>query len=331
MMRSDSEIRESAWRLLWRGKWFWKLLAGTVLLNVCAQFVYLVLNGMLYSVGVFGMTALTNALEEYARNRTPLPDMTPGLVAQFASSTALTLFFGFIMAGIASYGISTLLLRAADEKNEGWLKAAFGGFAIPLDLAWLRFRMSLIFVFWSVVALVPSGAVFWMADKVKVAPPISTYWLVLVLFVALSLYLAIMCIPFYRYRYLFRIKADHPDWTAGRCIGECAALSEGFKWRSFVHDCSYWKILLAPLLLLVCVVGVCLAAILAVSQLSPEALMVVAAACVLVLVVSCQVCLVFFVIIGFYIGVGQTLLYRDVLQEKGKPAMTTEMASNGMP
>ena len=313
-MRSNSEIRESAWRLLWQGSWFWKLLGGAILLNVCSQVVYAVLNGMLYSVGAFGMTALTNALKEYARNRTPLPDMTPGLVVQFASSTALTLFFGFIMAGIASYGISTLLLRAADEKNEGWLKAAFGGFAIPLDLAWLLFRVSLIFVLWNVVALVPSGAVVWTA--VKVDPPAPTYFLAV--FAALSMYVAIMCIPFYRYRYLFRIKADHPDWAAGRCIGECAALTEGSKWRCFVHDCSYWKILLAPLfLLLVCAVGVCGATIPAVRQLCPEgARMVVAAAGALLFVVSYLVFIVFAVVIGFYNGVGQTLLYRDILQEK---------------
>ena len=313
-MRGNSEIRESAWRLLWQGNWFWKLLGGAILLNVCSQVVYAVLNGLLYRFGVFGMTALTNAMEEYAKNRTPLPDVTPSLVAQFASSTALTLFFGFIMAGIAAYGNSTLLLRATDEKNEGWLKAAFGGFAIPLDLAWLLFRVSLIFVFWNIVALVPSGAVVWTA--VKVAPPAPTYFLAV--FAALSMYVAIMCIPFYRYRYLFRIKADHPDWPAGRCIGECAALTEGFKRRSFVHDCSYWKILLAPLLLLLaCVVGVCGAAIPAVRQLCPEgARMVVAAAGALLFVVSYLVFIVFAVVIGFYNGVGQTLLYRDILQEK---------------
>ena len=313
-MRSNNEIRECAWRLLWQEKWFWKLLGGAILLNVCSQVVYSVLNGVLYRLGVFGMTALSNALEEYAKNRTPLPEITPSLVTQFASSTALTLFFAFIMSSISAYGNSTLLLRAADENNEGWLKAAFGGFAIPLDLAWLFFRMSLIFLFWSVVALVPSGAVVWLG--LKVAPlPASTPYL-LAVFVALCLYVAIMCIPFYRYRYLFRMKAEHPDWAAGRCIGECAALSDGFKWRCFLHDCSYWKILLVPLLLLfACVAAVCGATF--VRQLCPEDVrMTVAVAVAVVGVVSYLVAFVFAVIICFYIGVGQTLLYRDVLQEK---------------
>ena len=313
-MRGNSEIRESAWRLLWQGKWFWKLLGGAILLNVCSQVVYSVLNGVLYRLGVFGMTALSNALEEYAKNRTPLPEITPSLVTQFASSTALTLFFAFIMASISAYGNSTLLLRAADENNEGWLKAAFGGFAIPLGLAWLFFRISLIFVFWSVVALVPPGAVIWLG--LRVAPPASVY--LLAVFAALSLYVAIMCIPFYRYRYLFRIKAEHPDWAAGRCIKECAALSDGFKWRCFVHDCSYWKILLVPLLLLLfCVAMVCGATIPAAKQLCPENVrMAAAVAGAVVGAVSYLVMFVFAIIIGFYIGVGQTLLYRDILQEK---------------
>ena len=321
-MRGNGEIRERAWHLLWQGRWFWKLLGGAILLNVCSQVVYSVLNGLLYRFGVFGMTALTNALEEYAKNRTPLPEITPSLVTQFVSSTALTFFFLFIMASISAYGNSALLLRAVDEKNEGWLKAAFGGFAIPLGLAWLFFRMFLIFLFWYVVALLPSVAVVGLA--ITAVPPALTPHLVaaavytLAIVAALCLYVAIMCMPFYRYRYVFRIKAEHPDWAAGRCIGECAMLTDGSKWRCFVHDCSYWKILLVPLLLLLfCVAAVCGIVSPAVRQLFPEGVRVaVAVVGAVVLIVSYLAMFVFALIICFYIGVGQTLLYRDILQEK---------------
>ena len=58
----------------------------------------------------------------------------------------------------------------------------------------------------------------------------------------------VMCGPFYRYRYVFRLKADHPDWTALQCMRGCSELTYGFKWRSFKLDCSYWRTLLLVVL-----------------------------------------------------------------------------------
>ena len=314
-MESNSEIRGRAWLLLWREKWFWKLLGGTVLLNVCAQVISSALNGALHRLGVFGMGALAGALEDYAKNRAPLPELTPDLAVQFATSTALVLFFAFIMGGISAYGRSALLLRAADGNGAGWLKAAFGGFKMPLGLAWLSFRACLIYTGWSVVAFVPASAVVWLARVASPPAALALPAYALAGTLACGLAAAVLCVPFYRYRYLFRVKADHPDWGAGRCLRECAALSRGFKWRCFVHDCSYWRALLAPLLLLL----LCVAAVCAVSCARfwcPQGLRDAVVATGALLCVAMYLAVVAMaVVVGFYVGVGQTLLYRDVARE----------------
>jgi membrane protein YdbS with pleckstrin-like domain len=155
---------------------------------------------------------------------------------------------------------------------------------------------------------------------VKMPPPLTVESAAVYAFVtvvAASLVMAIVCIPFYRYRYLFRLKADNPDWSAGRCFRECAALVDGAKWRMFMHDCSYWRILLMPLLL--CVL-LCVAAVAAQTMgwwnLSGARVYAVAVG-VLVLVVSYLALLVFIMVAVLYIGVGQTVLYREISAEKG--------------
>ena len=322
MMRSNSEIRDRAWCLLWQGKWFWRLLGGAILLNVCTQVVYTVLNGILYRLGVFGMTAFTNALEEYAKNGAPLPEFTPDRIVQFASSTALTMFFVFIMGGIAAFGNGTLVIRAADENEDGWLKSAFGGFRMPLGLAWLSFRITLIYMGWCLVAFAPLVVVVGLATGSN-ASGISAgvggaAAYALAVTAGLSLAAAILCVPIYRYRYLFRLKADHPDWSAGQCIRECSALSDGFKWRCFVHGCSYWKILLAPLLLSALFVAVVVAASTAKHWCAADVGAAVAAVGALVAIALYFSLLALIAVAVWYIAVGQTLLYRDILREKAR-------------
>ena len=153
-MQTNLEIRNEAWRLLWERKWFWKLLGAAILLQVCSQAVVTIVNGIVYRLGVFNLTAMMNLQEEHM----PLPQFTPRLIWEFSSSTALSLFFAFILGGIALYGNSRLQLRAVEDNDESWMKTAFSGFKIPLELAWLTFRVSLVYIFWMVLALIPAAA-----------------------------------------------------------------------------------------------------------------------------------------------------------------------------
>ena len=71
-------------------------------------------------------------------------EFTPRIILELASSTVLIFFLSFILGGIALYGNSRLQLRAVDDNDESWMKTAFSGFKIPLELAWLTFRVSLV-------------------------------------------------------------------------------------------------------------------------------------------------------------------------------------------
>ena len=328
-MNSNGEIREKAWRLLWDGKWFGRLLLGAILLSLCSQIVNSLLNGMLNNLGVFNLSAFAEAIERHLASRAPMPEFTSDMLMQLASSTVLTLFFAFIMGGIVAYGNSVLILRAADEKPENCLKAAFGGFGMPLGLASLAFRLFLVYVFWFLVSVVPVAALSWVVSVLMPSALDSEmagkvlYSLAAV--IGLAIVFAVCSIPFYRYRYLFRVKADNPDWSAGRCLAECAALTDGYKWRCFLHDCSYWKILLAVLLLmLVCTGAMCVALIPEARQLVPAGVrMGVASACGVIGLFSNFAMVGVVVIAAFYIGVGQSLLYRDIQRERQRDGLAS--------
>ena len=304
-MQTNLEIRNEAWRLLWERKWFWKLLGAAILLQVCSQAVVTIVNGIVYRLGVFNLTAMMNLQEEHM----PLPQFTPRLIWEFSSSTALSLFFAFILGGIALYGNSRLQLRAVEDNDESWMKTAFSGFKIPLELAWLTFRVSLVYIFWMVLALIPAAALVALFFSAVPTPQTPA---------ELSMSVA----AFYKYRYLFRIKADHPDWSAGECMRHCREIVYGSKWRIFVHDCSYWRILLGALLPLLVIMAVVLLATAILGGRSagaptPSAAVAVGAAFGVVAMLAAYLALLVFGAISVhYIGVGQSILYREISRAK---------------
>ena len=121
---------------------------------------------------------------------------------------------------------------------------------------------------------------------------------------------------------MFRIKADHPDWSAGECMRHCREIVYGNKWRIFVHDCSYWRILLGALLPLLVIMAVVLLAATAFGGRTPgapthsAAVAVGAAFGVVAMLAAYLALLVFGTISVHYIGVGQTILYREISRTK---------------
>jgi len=318
-MQTNSEIRNEAWRLLWKRGWFWKLLAASILLSVCAQAAVTVVNGIVYRLGVFNMTAMMNL----AQTRKPMPEFTPRLAWEFSSSTLLYLFFVVIMGGIVAYGISVLLIRSTDDNDDGWLGAAFGGFKTPLGLAWLYFRICLVYFFWGVLGAMPGAAVFaWLYEA---APPTGTPIAIATCTIAFAasafVFIAVYCIPFYKYRYIFRLKADHPDWTAGKCMRSCRELVYGNKWRIFLHDCSYWRIILLAMIPMLAIVAMVLVAVLVSGGAKPStgpstATIVVGLFGTLIGIAAYLAMLALGMISALYIGVGQTIHYREISRER---------------
>ncbi len=50
---------------------------------------------------------------------------------------------------------------------------------------------------------------------------------------------------FYAYRMAFFLKADHPEWSAGKALAESKRMMKGHKWRLMCIDASFigWLLL----------------------------------------------------------------------------------------
>ena len=274
---TNSEIRRVAWERLFKGQWFWKLFGAGVLLWVYAQAVQTVLGRILARLGAVGWIEYARIVAENQKTlTTPVPELTQNFIWTASTVTGLELFVGWIMAGIASYGAAVVLVRCLKDDAEGWLGAAFGGFKMPLGLFALMFRYVLIWLGWTILSIPTLGL--------------------------------LLLVPFYRYRYLWLVKAEHPELGAGACLKATRQLMDGNKMRSFRLDCSYWKpitLVLVFWLLAMVFVGLFGRKIGADAFIGSIVLL-------LLLVILPAV-----VVLGQYINVGQGLLYRELTETKG--------------
>jgi len=309
---THAEIKELSWHRLWKDQWFGRLLGGSILLGLCGHAMNVVVNGVL---GRLNVASWQVYLEAVMKNRadvvTPVPVLTNDYIFQATSSQALIFFLSFIMAGIAAYGGAVILRKCLDNDEPGWLGEAFGGFRTPFDMLWLFFRRCLISLGWGILAGIPVGVVVGIVLQVlKRANAGMGLIVVLSVFFSLAcaLSLVIALVPFYRYRYLWLVKAEHPDWSAGVCLRFCKGLMRGRLMRAVRLDCAYWKPithLLALAVIFICALSA------AVSGVLPFLTGAVAFLAFCGTVVASVVC-------TWYIGVGQGFLYRELLAEQAE-------------
>ena len=317
-MRSNTELRNLAWKRLWADHWFGRLFGGGFLLGLCGYAVQVVLSGIL---GRLGVQSWIEYLQAVAQNRqdltTPIPNLTSNYVSQASSSTLLTVFFSFLMAGIAAYGGAVILKKCLANDEKGWLGEAFGGFKYPFGMLWLWIRLWFIWIGWTAVAFFVPGFLCGAGYPLVKGLPLMQLSIVAGLFVTMALCWAIWiyCIPFYRYRFLWLVKAEHSEWSAGECIGACRKLMKGNMLKSFKLDCSYWKsitLMLLPLLVLSLTIGInewCYGE-------GGQGLAIIA-------IVAFPCLIAFFLlvlIVPQYIRVGQGFLYEELKQETERNA-----------
>lgn len=272
-MKSNAELKKMAWERLWADRWFGRLFGVGLVLSLSGRAVSSVLHGILAELGVQDWQDYATAvLMNYRDLTTPVPNLTPEFMSRATSSTCLEMFFACIMAGIASYGCAVVLLKCLRNDGKGWFGAAFGGFRFPFGMLWMYVRLTLTYLVWFVLF-----------------PP-----------------LALM--PFYRYRFLFLVKADHPDWSGNACFRACAKLMKGNKMKSFRLDCAYWRPI-TGLLLLLLAVTVCAAA----GAFLSSALQLVAGGFVLLGLLAAVVASV---VLAQYVSVGQGFLYEEIAADE---------------
>jgi hypothetical protein len=303
-MKSNFEIRSEAWNLLMRRQWIWKLLGASILLSVAVQLVVSV-----FDMAMSRLDCLTvNKLQEQMRVTGEIPVISNDMIIDLLPSILFSMFIGFIMSGITAYGNSLMLNRATDDNEQKWLSSAFGGFKMPIDLAWLKFKMFLVYLGWSFLAALASMPLIIILLKVTNVMGVANLQIL-----PLLLSLSILMVPFYKYRFLFRIKADHPDWTASECMQYCRELTNGNKMRSFKLDCSYWGILTCLVIAILAFAAALISRVFFSG--TPNVLFGILSLAVLGLVVSV---LILSILTAFYIGLGQTVLYRELCSSAAK-------------
>jgi hypothetical protein len=130
----------------------------------------------------------------------------------FTLSTALfCLFIECLADGILTFGFISVMMSASGCGDGKWFSCALRGFSMPFPVMWLYFRMCMQIMLWTMLLIVPG------------------------------------VMAAYRYRQVWFLKVDHPDWSAGKCIAESCQLMKGRKWQLFRFDCSYWLSITAAL------------------------------------------------------------------------------------
>lgn len=276
-----------------------------MILQLAAQAIAIVVSGVFSRLQFVSWQDYLNTFKQNQFDHvTPVPELTREFILVATSTQAVESFLGFILYGIVTFGSAVLLLRCLVDNRENLLSAAFGGFKYPFGILWLGIRQSLIFLGWTILAMIPASAIIGggiIASRqfFDASPIASAVALALACSLGGLTAMLILLVPFYRYRFLWLVKAEHADWSAGECINATRRMMEGNMMRSFKLDVAYWKPITGVLLfiLLFMMVEVLFA---------PYALMLVWVG-MIVVVASC-------VVLAKYISLGQGFLYREICE-----------------
>ena len=203
-MKSNSEILGESLRRTFGGRWFWRLLAVTLIVS-CAN--NLATGLVQYSYQQCGLQTWIDFLGAKAQAmQSGLDYSVPSraVAHQMNCATAFYLFIAFIFGGIMVFGVKCVSLKTAREEERGWCGESLGGFARPLGVALLFFLFTARVFLWSLLLVVPG------------------------------------MVATYRYAQCWNVKVENPDWSASRCLAESARMMDGFKMRRFLLDLCFF-------------------------------------------------------------------------------------------
>jgi len=202
-MKTNRQIRMESLKRTLTGKWFGRMLAVMTLLGFVSDTANRVLGGMYKSWGIQTWFDFIYSWAIAVREGLEYTVPSRAVLMQMNNSTAFSLFIAFIFGGIALFGTTAVVLKAAKEDDRNWFRDSFAGFARPLGLAWLGFVLFIRVALWSLVLLVPG------------------------------------IVASYRYSQCWNLKVEHPDWSAGRCLAESSRIMNGYKWQRFRLDVCF--------------------------------------------------------------------------------------------
>lgn len=305
-MKSSSEIRAEAWRILRKTPWGWRLLGIGVFVGIISALVMNALTSGFEEAGIQTWTDFYNAAIKAKRNALDLAVPSLRVAAYMTVATAFTFFISWIFSGIQSFATSFVALESViKEDSKNWFVPALAGFKRPFEMFSLMFFWSLRMGWWMILGAFILGVGAGLLKGFRLlASPVVIVAAVAIVCASISLTI----VAAYRYRFVWFVKVQHPDWGANRCLNEIGRLMEGKKWKSFLLDCSYWKAITVLL------GGFLIIFVLAIGAEFFESSFVVMG-------VLFFFFLLFFVVFGIYLSLyfsfGYAVFYRELLTEGG--------------
>lgn len=268
-------VRDATRRLLWGAKAFYRFLA---IIGIFWLIGIVVSNFLATPVLTAAMPSdLARALSEARSSGTFDQE---AFIEMFSGTTAVRLlpallfvmFLNLALSGAYNFAMARSALNIIDNPGatqREMLSGILGGLKSPFTSAWLAFRVFIQIHLWSMLFIIPG------------------------------------IFAFYRYRFVWRIYADHPECSAGDCIRLSKAMIKGHKKLLFRVDCGYWRELLLVVILAVVAYGGA-----ALSCIDPKFDIPV-----VTIVSTLAVILLFpaFLLANFSIMLAQTVVYRAML------------------
>ena len=211
-MKANREIRMEALKRVLNGKWFGRMLVVMAIVSAVSNLAGGTVEAFYEAAGI--QTWMDYMAAKLQAMRSGLEYAVPSITVarQMCGATAFQMFITFIFGGIAVYGITCVVLKAAKEDERGWCRDSMGGFVRPLGVAWLGFVLFVRVFLWSLLLLVPG------------------------------------MIATYSYSQCWNLKVEHPDWGASKCLAESVRMMAGRKMQRFRLDLYFFVISLLAIL-----------------------------------------------------------------------------------
>lgn len=303
-MKSSSEIRAEAWRILRKTPWGWRLLGVCLFVGVIASLVMSAIASGLENAGIQTWQDFNLAMLRARWSGLELTIPSLRVAAYMTVASAFTYFIEKIFGGIQLFASHSATLRAVtNEASQDWFLPALEGFKRPFEMFFLMFCW-LFRIFWLVYL---GGIVIGVGTGMLTGMHlITTPVLIAVAIVAACLGIVLIVVGFYRYRFVWYVKVEHPDWGVNKCLNETRRLMEGKKWAAFLLDCSYWRSITLWL------AGFLLFAVLFACVQLLESLFVILGLLMFFLFLFL---VGFGVYLGLYINFGQAIFFRELLAD----------------
>ncbi|MGN0854237.1 MAG: hypothetical protein ACI4R9_01805 [Kiritimatiellia bacterium] len=243
MQRTCWEIRREAWSILWKGRWFWRLVGVSLLLGLVGTMANLALSAAYERLQIvhWGEYLTGYLTARFGTELLAVPSRETAIRMSIATGAAI--FLGWVFDGCARFGGTVVLLRAARGAQEKWMEGIWRGFRTPFT----HLALMLIPILAMVAVCAAVVFVLVLAMGGRGLHDLRTLAMMLVLLQIPA------CITWHYFLPLWLVRAEHLDWSAWACLRESRRLMKGHRYALLRLLQSYWALPSATLVVLLAI------------------------------------------------------------------------------